>query len=184
VTAVPVAARFWRRIDATVVQGQDRLRAFLRLLGTTISRNITLTLTFVAAGMRHRLDAVLPHGELVVRTVRQLIGNLSPRKTLSFVVAGVVGLALVLLILLEISVRMQLAKEASDAATGTTPVPQPSSQKMEFGDASSTQPTGSILLQSVDQLGAPGATPSSDDAQTFGQVFREPVPLPRPRKLR
>jgi hypothetical protein len=47
-----------------------------------------------------------------VRTVRQLFGNLSPRKTLAFVVAGVVGLALALLILLEISVRMELAKEA------------------------------------------------------------------------
>jgi hypothetical protein len=184
VTAVPVAARFCRRIDATVVQGQELLRTFLGLLGTTISRKTTLTLTFVAAGIRRRIDAVLPHGELVVRTVRQLLGNLGPRKTLAFVVAGVVGLALVLLILLEISVRMELAKEASDAATGTTPAPPPSSQKMEFGDASSTQPTGSILLQSVDQLDVPGATPSSDHAQTFGQAFREPVPLPRPRKLR
>jgi len=69
VTAVPVAARFWRRIDATVVQGQELLRAFLRLLGTTIS--LRTTLTFDAAGMRHRIDAILPHGELVVRAVRQ-----------------------------------------------------------------------------------------------------------------
>jgi len=182
VTAVPVAVRFWRRVDATVVQGQELLRAFLRLVGTTLSRRTTLTV--LAAGMRHRIDAILPHGELVVRTVRQLFGNLSPRKTLAFVGAGAVGLALVLLILLEISVRMELAIEASDAATGTTPAPPPNSQKMEFGDASSTQPTGSILLQSVDQLDVPGATPSSDHAQTFGQAFREPVPLPRPRKLR
>jgi hypothetical protein len=44
--------------------------------------------------MRHRIDAILPHGEFVVRTVRQLFGNLSPRKTtLTFVVAGVVGLS-------------------------------------------------------------------------------------------
>jgi hypothetical protein len=134
--------------------------------------------------MRHGIDAILPHGKLVLRTVRQLFGNLKPRNTLAFVVAGVVGLGLVLLILLEISVRMELAKEASDAAIGATPAPSPSPQRMEFGDAFATQPTGSILLQSVDKLGAPGAAPSSNYAQTFGQVSREPVPLPRPRKLR
>jgi len=72
-------------------------------------------LTFVAAEMRHRIDAILPHGELVVRTVRQLFGNLSPRKrTLIFVAAGLIGLALIFL-LLEISLRMELAKEARDA---------------------------------------------------------------------
>ena len=31
-------------------------------------------------------------------------------------------------------------------------------------------------------LSAPGPAPSLDYAQTFGQAFREPVPLPRPRK--
>src|SRR5215813_9614674 len=114
VTAVPVAVRFLRRIDATVVQGQELLRTFLRPLGTTPSRRTTLT--FVAAEMRHRIDAILPHGELVVRTVRQLFGNLSPRKrTLIFVAAGLIGLALIFL-LLEISLRMELAKEARDAA--------------------------------------------------------------------
>jgi hypothetical protein len=183
VTAVPVAVRFWRRVDAIVVHGQELLRTFRRLLRTTISRRTTLT--FVAAGMRHGIDAILPHGKLVVRTVRQLLGNLNPRKaTLAFVVAGVVGVALILLILLELSVRMELAKEASDAAMEATPAASPSSQKMEFGDALPIQPTSFTLLQSVDQLGAPRATPSSDYAQTFGQVSREPVPLPRPRKLR
>jgi hypothetical protein len=38
-------------------------------------------LKFVAAGMRHGIDAILPHGEFVVRTVGQLFGNLRPRKT-------------------------------------------------------------------------------------------------------
>jgi hypothetical protein len=180
VTAVPVAVRFLRRIDATVVQWQERLRSFLRLLGTTISRRTALT--FVAAGMRRRIDAILPHGELVVRTVRQLLGNLRPRKaTLTLVVAGLVGPVLILL-LLEISLRMELAKEASDAAIDVTSAPSARPQKMEFGDAFATQPTGSILLQSVEQL--PGAQPSPDYGQTFGQVFQEPVPLPRSRKPR
>ena len=179
-TAVPVAVRFLRRIDATVVQGQELLRTFRRLLGTTLSRRTTLT--FVAAEMRHRIDAILPHGELVVRTVRQLFGNLSPRKTtLVFVAAGLIGLALIFL-LLEISLRMELAKEARDAAIDVTSAPSARPQKMEFGDAFATQPTGSILLPSVEQL--PGAQPSSGYGQTFGQVFQEPVPLPRSRKRR
>ena len=180
-TAVPVAVRFLRRIDATVVQWQERLRSFLRLLGTTISRRTALT--FVAAGMRRRIDAILPHGELVVHTVRQLLGNLRPRKmTLTLVVAGLVGLVLILLLLLEISLRMELAKEARDAAIDVTSAPLARPQKMEFGDAFATQSTGSILLPSVEQL--PGAQPSSDYGQTFGQVFQEPVPLPRSRKRR
>ena len=133
-----------------MVQWQERLRSFLRLLGTTISRRTALT--FVAAGMRRRIDAILPHGELVVRTVRHLLGNLSPRKT------------------------------TSDAAIDVTSAPSARPRKMEFGDAFPTQPTGSILLQSVEQL--PGAQPSSDYGQTFGQVFQVPVPLPRSRKPR
>jgi hypothetical protein len=180
VTAVLVAVRFWCRVDAIVVHGQELLRTFRRLLGTTISGKTTLTLTFVAAGMRHRIAAVLPHGELVVRTVRQLLGKLTPRKTaLIFVAAGLIGLALIML-LLEISLRMELAKEASDAAIGVIPAPSESPQKLEFADAFPII----TLLQPMDQLGSPGATSSSDYAQTFGQVSREPVPLPRPRKPR
>ena len=132
--------------------------------------------------MRHRIDAILPHGEFVVRTVRQLFGNLSPRKTtLIFVAAGLTGLALILL-LLEISLRMELAKEARDAAIGVIPAPSESPQKMEFAAAFPIQPTSFPLSQFVDQLGA--TTSSPDYAQTFGQVSREPVPLPRPRKPR
>ena len=181
-TAVPVAVRFWRRIDATVVQGQELLRTFLRLLGTTISRRTTLT--FAAAEMRHRIDAILPHGELVVHTVRQLLLNLKPRRTtLIFIAAGLIAPALILL-LLEISLRMELAKEASDAAKDVIPAPSAGPRRLEFGDAFPIQPTTPTSLQSVDQLGAPEAAPTSDYAQTFGQVIREPVPLPRPRKPR
>jgi predicted lysophospholipase L1 biosynthesis ABC-type transport system permease subunit len=99
------------------------LRTFRRLLeGTNFRRP---TLTFVAAGMRRRMDAILPHGKLVVLTIRQLLGNLSRHKTLTFVVAGAVGLAFILL-LLEISVRNELAKEASDAAIDAVPAPSAS----------------------------------------------------------
>jgi hypothetical protein len=161
-----------------MAQGQELLDTFRQLLEAKIFNRSTLR--FVAAGMRRRIDAVLPHAEVVGRTVCQLLGNLSPRKkTLALVVAGVVGLAL--LLLLEISVRTELAKEANDAAIAVTPAPTASAQKMEFGGAGPIQPTGSIFLRSVDAI---GATSSSDYAQTFGQVSREPVPLPRSRKSR
>jgi hypothetical protein len=182
VTKVPIAVRFWRRVDATIAQRRELLRTFRRLLETKIFHRTTLR--FVAAGMRRRIDAVLSQAEVVLRTICQPLGSLSPRKkALALVGAGVVGLAL-LLLLLEISVRTELAKEANDAAIAITPAPTASAQKMEFGEAVPNQPTGSILSQSVDQLGATGATSSSDYAQTFGQVFREPVPLPRSRKPR
>jgi hypothetical protein len=159
-----------------MAQGQGLLRTFRQLLEGTISHRPTLT--FVPARMRRRMDPILSHGKLVVRTLRQPLGNLSRHKWLTAIVAGVLGLALIL-VLLEISVRGELANEASAAAIGALPV---SPQKTEFGDEFSVERTGSILLQSADLLGGPGATPSSDYAQTFGQAFREPVPLPRPRR--
>jgi hypothetical protein len=92
-----------------VAQSQEFLRTFRQLLEI-------INLRFVATGLHRRIDALLHHGDLFVRTVRQLFGDLSPRKTtLIFVAAGLIGLALILL-LLEISVRRELGKEASDAA--------------------------------------------------------------------
>ena len=96
-------------------QGQELLRTFRQLLETNIPGRTRLRFTTVA--MHRRIDAVLPHGEVIVRRICQLLGKLTHRKKmLAFVVAGAVGLALLLLLLLEISVRRELAKEASDAA--------------------------------------------------------------------
>jgi hypothetical protein len=122
VSVVPVAVRFWRRVDATLAQGQEFLRTFRQLLEIINFRKTTLR--FVATGLHYRIDAFLYHGGLVVRTVRQLFGDLSARKTtLIFVAAGLLGLALILL-LLEISVRGELAREASDAAIDAS-LPKP-----------------------------------------------------------
>jgi hypothetical protein len=164
-----------------MAQGQEFLRAFCQLVETKISRRTTLR--FVAAGMRRPIDAILPHAEAVERTIHHLLGNLSPRKKmLAFVVvAGVVGLVL----LLEISVRRELAEEASDAAIDAAPASSASVQKIQFDDRFAIQPSSSHLLQSVDQLSVTETTSSSEYAQTFGQLFREPVvPVPRPRKAR
>jgi hypothetical protein len=94
----------------------------------------------------------------------------------------VVGLAL-LLLFLEISVRSDLVKEARNAAINTTTVSSASAHEVQFEELFPAEATSSISLQSLDQLGASEATPSLDYGQTFGQVFREPIPLPRSRKL-
>ena len=116
-----------------------------------------------------------------MRTIRQLLNKLSRHKWITFIIGGVVGLVLVFL-LLEINFRMELAKEASDPPTGVILRPSASAQRLEFAAAFPIQPTTPISLQSLDQPEASGPTPSLDYAQTFGQTFRDSVPLPRPRK--
>jgi hypothetical protein len=175
VTEVPVAARIWRRTRAKVAQSQTLLRTTRQLLEAIIA---STRLGFVAAGMRRRIDAVMPYGEVFLRTVDQLIGNFRHRKLLA-VVVGVAGLVLVLILLLEISVRIELSKEAAIDATAA-----PSSeQKMDVGYVLTLQPTNSSWLQSADPEAATGAVPFLGP-QTFGQVFQEPIPPPRSRTSR
>jgi hypothetical protein len=160
-----------------MAQGEGVLRIFRQLLERTIFHKPTLT--FVAAGMRRRTQAVMPYAELAVGAVGRLLGRFRRRKTLA-VATGVVGLALFLILLLEISLRIQLAQEARDAGTDATLAASASAPK-ELDDAFPVQSAGSALLQSSDQVGAPDSAPSSELTQTFGQSSREPIPLPRLR---
>ena len=84
-----------------MAQGEGLLRKFRQPLEGTIFR--IPTLTFVAAAMRRRMDAILLLGKLGAHKIRQLLGNSSRHKALTVAVAGVIGLALILL-LLEIRV--------------------------------------------------------------------------------
>jgi hypothetical protein len=168
VTEVPVAARIWRRTRAKVAQSQTLLRTTRQLLEAIIA---STRLGFVAAGMRRRIDAVTLYGEVFLRTVDQLVGNFRHRKLLA-VVAGVAGLVLILILLLEISVRID-----------ATAAPSASEQKMDVGYVLTLQPTNSSWLQSADPEAATGAVPFLGP-QTFGQVFQEPIPPPRSRTSR
>ena len=178
-TEVPVAVRIWRRTRAKVAQSQTPLRTTRPLLEAIIASTRS---TFVAAGVRRRIDAVMPYGEVFLRTVDQLIGNFRHRKLLA-VVAGVAGLIFILILLLEISVRIELSKEAGNAAIDATAAPPASEQKMDVGHVLPLQPTNASWLQSADQEAANGAVPFLGP-QTFGQVFQEPIPLPRSRTSR
>ena len=132
-TEVPVAARIWRRTRTKVAQSQTLLRTTRQLLEAIIA---STRLEFVAAGMRRRIDAVMPYGEVFLRTVDQLIGNFRHRKLLA-VVAGVAGLVLILILLLEISVRIELSKEAAIDATAA---PWQASRKWMLGTCSLFSP--------------------------------------------
>lgn len=112
--------------------------------------------------------------------VGRLLGHFRRRKTLA-VATGVVGLALFLILLLEISLRIELAQEARDAGTDATLAASARAPKKEPDDAFPVQSTASALLQSSDQVGAPEGAPSSALTQTFGQVSQEPIPRPRLR---
>ena len=144
------------------------------------------------------MHAVAPQGERLARTFCQLLGTSSPRKTvLTFIAAGIVGLA-VIFVLLETSVRRELAKESADAMAGAIPIPPTNEMAKESADAvagaipipsaSPNQidsedllPKGPAYTETVDPIGALATTPLSDHAQTVGQTSRKPVPLPRRR---
>jgi hypothetical protein len=160
-----------------MARGEGLLRIFRQLLERAIFHRPTLT--FVATGMRRRTQAVMRYAELAVGAVGRLVGHFRRRKTLA-VATGVVGLALCLILLLEISLRIQLAQEARDAGTDATLAASASAPK-ELDDAFPVQSSGSALMQSSDQIGALDSAPSSELTQTFGQSSREPIPLPRLR---
>jgi hypothetical protein len=133
VTAAAFVVRLRPRIDAMMAQGQELLRTFRRLFESTTPSKMSLML--VAEGVRRRTEAAMPYAELVVGTVVQLLVNFRRRKTLT-VATGVIGLALFVILLLEISLRIQLAQEARDAETDATLAASVSPTKKEFDDAS------------------------------------------------
>ena len=163
-----------------MAQIRDLGRTLQQVLGTSTARITAITLDL--ARMRGRIDAIPPHGAHLVRTLPQLLGTSFPRKTIiTFVVAAVGGLALIT-VLLEISVRNELAKETTDAMIGAIPVPSTSVNPMEAWDALPVPVTKPSYAEPVDPAGDLGAKPSSDNAETLGQTSpSKPVPLPRPR---
>jgi hypothetical protein len=167
VKAIPSSADCWRRIDALWTQGQGlalRCRDVLDAFG------FREKLMLVFAAMRRRLDTTRPRSEWLVRTFHRALHAVSrPRKPALIVAAAGMMALIVIVCLLEISVRRQLASEADDIITGTI--------------AGAPSPVGSTETV-ADRIDALGAMPLSDQAQTFGQAAREPVPLPRPRKPR
>jgi hypothetical protein len=175
VASVPVTVQFWHRIVAATVQRRELVRSLQRLVGTSLptpARNIAATMQ--SGGALLSLKECLVHAD-------QLRRNLKSKKTLVVVVAGFIGL--IFISLFEFGVMREIPKRANDAAADGLPAASANAQQIEFADRFAIQPTNSTFFQAV-QADAPVATSASEDTGTFGQVFREPVPLPRPRKHR
>lgn len=172
VKALPSSADCWRRIDALWTQGQELTRRCGRALDAS---GLRPALIFVLAETRRRLDTTLPRGEWLARVFHRALDAVSsPRKAaLVAVAAGMAALAVIVL-LLEISVRRQLAGEAG-ASMSANAAPS---------ESAGTLPVGSLISADMESMDRTGALGVSHQAQTFGQAIREPVPLPRPRKPR
>jgi hypothetical protein len=168
VKAIPSSADCWRRIDALWAQGKSLA---LRCRHVLDAFSLRETLVLVFAAMRRRLDTTGPQSEWLVRTFHRVLQAVSRPRKPALIVAAAGMMALVIIVgLLEISVRRQLALEAGDIVTGAI--------------AAAPSPVGSAETELADRIDALRAMPLSDQAQTFGQAAREPVPLPRPRKPR
>ena len=173
-TAVSRAARFWQLMDAMVAHGESLVRAFHRVLGASSVR--IKPLISVIAAMRRRMELIMPQDERFMGTFHRLLGTASPRKTIMLAAAGLLALGLIF-VLLEVSVRSELAREATDAAPA-------SPNQMQSGNLLPVAPASTADVEFVGSLGGLGAKPFSDDAQTLGQASRTPIPLPRPRPKR
>jgi hypothetical protein len=177
-TPVPIEVQFWHRIAAAAAPRRELVRSFQRLVGTsfpTVGKKFVAT-TGIAS------SALLPAKEYLAHTLHQLRPTLRQKKMLA-VVAGLIGLAFFLSIHV-ISVRRELAKESTDAATDALAAASTSPHQIEFAERFAIEPRSPISLEAVNLSGTAGATPTSEVAQTFGQASREPVPLPRPRRHR
>jgi hypothetical protein len=117
-----------------------------------------------------QVRAALMQAQRLLRTLHQVLKVLSAstfrKRMLISVAAALTSLAL-LVLLLEISLRNELARESS----------------YELATALPTS-AGSAEVQPLDPLAALMGAPAADDLDTFAQssvTFRKPVPLPRPR---
>ena len=171
-TAVPPAARFWHHVNALVVHGESLVRTFHRVLGESSLRIKPLTSSVIVA-MQRGMDAIMPQSERLMRGFRPLLGTASLRKTIMLAVAGAAALGLIF-VLLEISVRNEVARETTDASANP--------KQMQSGNLLPGTPANIADVEFVGALGA--AKPFSDEAQTLGPVSRTPIPLPRPRPKR
>jgi hypothetical protein len=162
-----VQSALWHQINPILGRGESVIRAAQRLLGTWWPR-VAPVRAVLAAG-----------GSTVVFTCESLgvLASSSPRKKmLTFVTAAIVGLAVIIL-LLELSLRRELAKEASATSTAAL-----ADLQVQTGPSAveSTAPTANPSEREPLVQGALESAPSND-FQPLAPPWAESVPLPRPR---
>ena len=163
----------WQQINPILGRGESVIRAVQRLLGTWWPRVASVRAVLAAGG-----STVVFTCESLGTYIGGVLASSSPRKkTLTFVTAAIVGLAVIIL-LLELSLRRELAKEASATSTAAHAdlQVQTSPNAMEF-----TAPTANPSEQEPLVQGALESAPSND-FQPLAPPWAESVPLPRPRR--
>jgi hypothetical protein len=167
-----VQSGLWHQINPMLGRGESVIRAAQRLLGTWWSRAAPVRAVLAAGG-----STVVLTCESLATYIGGFVTSSSPRKKiLTFVTVAIVGLAVIIL-LLELSLRKELAKEVSatpSTALADLPVPGPSAVE-------STAPTANPSEREPLVQGALESAPSND-FQPLAPPWAESVPLPRPRR--
>jgi hypothetical protein len=169
-----------QRVDFLRSQGKPLWLAFRQRLDEALSRQSHLRL--LATRTRDGVCAIRLQSEPFLHRIRHLYATLSTRKTVpTMIVAAFAGLALIILMLLEIGTSNQADNEHAGTVKEATPSLTQVPDWTIFDDIFANEPIRLATSDFVDSVTTSGAALTPDPVETSGQVMREPVPLPRPR---
>ena len=170
-------------VEFLVLKGKPFWCAFRQRSGEAFSRHSHLRL--IATRARDGVYAILLQSDPFLNSLRRLYGTSSTRKPVqAMIVAGFAGLALIILMLLKIGTSNQSGNEHAGTVKEPTPGVPPVPDWTIFDSAFGSEPTRLATSEFLDRVKTSGAVVITDPAETYGQVLRDPVPLPRPRPKR
>jgi hypothetical protein len=156
-------------------QGKPLWHAVCQQTGEALSRQSHLRL--LATRARDDVHAILQHSEPFLHKIRHLDGTTKNPKTVPALIgAAIAGFALIALL-----VEMGMSNQAGNEHAGTVNEATPSAPDWTiFDDVFANEPTRHATSELVHRARTSAAA-LTPDAETSGEVMREPVPLPRPR---
>jgi hypothetical protein len=170
----------WQRVDFLRSQGKPLLRALRQRLDEALSAQSHLRLA--ARWVRDGLYAILLNSEPFLNRIRHLYGTPSRSKTIpTLIVAAFAGLAVIILMLFKMSASNQAGNEHAGTVEGDASSLTQVPDWTIFDDIVAKDSTRLAAPEIVDPVRISGGALGPDAAETFGQVMREAVPLPRPR---
>jgi hypothetical protein len=164
-----------QRVDFLLSQGKSLWRALRQRTDEAPSRQTHLRL--LATRALDGVYAILLQSEPFLHRIRHLDGITKNPKTVSALIgAAIAGFALIALL-----VEMGMSNQAGNEHAGTVNEATPSAPDWTiFDDVFANEPTRHATSELVHRARTSAAA-LTPDAETSGEVMREPVPLPRPR---